>query len=158
MPKSKRSVAAIFELAWWAFTLVLAGLVLLPIYDSLPEFPFFVPNLVYVVVAVTLTRYLFLLRVSWLRDRLILQAALALAVIPLIFYMVQAFNGFIIFFDERGPDVLIRSLDKSMGKTLDSYLHAEYRFFGIWAIVAAAITPFRLTYNAWLRYRAGVRK
>ncbi|MBB4079662.1 glucan phosphoethanolaminetransferase (alkaline phosphatase superfamily) [Lewinella aquimaris] len=158
MLKNKRAATAVFELAWWAFALVLAALVLLPIYDSIPEFPFFVPNFIYVVVAVTLTRYLFLLRVSWLRDHLIVQAGLALALIPLIFYMIQAFNGFIIFFDERGPDVLVKSLDPAVGETMDRYMHAEFRFFGIWAIMAAVVTPFRLTYNAWKRYRAGVRK
>ena len=158
MVNSRGANTAIFELSWWAFALVLGALVLLPIYGALPDFPFFLPNFLYVVVAVTLTRYVFLLRVSWLRDRLLVQAALAILVIPLIFYMVQAFNAFIIFFDERGPDVLIRGLDEGTGTTLDKYMHAEYRFFGVWAIMIAAITPFRLTYNAWLRYRAGARK
>ena len=156
MRVSKRT-PLLFELTWWAFTLVLAGLVLLPIYGTVPGFPFFVPNFIYVVTAVTVTRYLFLLEVSWLRDRLILQAAVAILLIPLIFYMVQAFNAFIIYFDERGPDVLIRGLEAETGTTIDRYMHAEYRFFGVWAVVASAIMPFRLIYNAWARYRAGVR-
>ena len=157
MVSSKGSVTAVFELSWWAFAFVLAGMVLLPIYSTVPDFPFFFPNFLYVVVAVTLTRYLFLLHVSWLRDRLIVQAAVAMLLIPLIFYMVQEFNAFIIYFDERGPDVLVRGLDPELGRTMDSYMHAEYRFFGVWAVVAAAITPFRLVYNAWVRYRASGR-
>ena len=147
----------VFELAWWAFALVLAALVVLPIYSTVPRFPFFGPNVLYVVVAVTITRYLFLLHVSWLRDRLILQAAVAFLLIPLIFYMVQEFNAFIIYFDERGPDVLVRGLEPELARTIDRYMHAEYRFFGVWAIVASAVMPFRLVYNAWMRYRAGVR-
>lgn len=154
---SKRTATALFELTWWAFALVLAGIVLLPIYGSVPNFPFFLPNFIYVIVAVTLTRYIFLLKVSWLRDRLLVQAAMVILCIPLIFYMVQAFNSFIIYFDERGPDFLVRSLDPEIGPTLDRYMHAEYRFFGVWAIMVAAVTPFRLIYNAWARYRAGAR-
>ena len=157
MADSKRRIRAIFELSWWAFAVVLAGMVVLPIYSTVPAFPFFGANVLYVVVAVTLTRYLFLLHVSWLRDRLILQAAVAFLLIPLIFYMVQEFNAFIIYFDERGPDVLIRGLEPELGRTMDRYMHAEYRFFGVWAIVASAVMPFRLVYNAWVRYRAGVR-
>ena len=157
MASSKGRVTAIFEVSWWAFAVVLACMVLLPIYSTVPNFPFFFPNFLYVVVAVTLTRYLFLLQVSWLRDRLIFQAALAFLLLPLIFYMVQEFNAFIIYFDERGPDVLVRGLESELGATMDTYMHAEYRFFGVWAIVAAAIMPFRLVYNAWVRYRAGVR-
>ncbi|NJB86841.1 glucan phosphoethanolaminetransferase (alkaline phosphatase superfamily) [Lewinella marina] len=157
MVSSKRSATAVFELAWWAFAFVLAGLVLLPIYSTVPAFPFFVPNFLYVVVAITLTRYLFLLHVSWLRDRLIVQAGVALMLIPLIFYMVQAFNGFVIYFDERGPDVLFGHLNPETADTINSYMQAEYRFFGVWAIMASAVMPFRLIYNAWARYRAGVR-
>ncbi len=157
MDSSKGRVTAIFEASWWAFALVLAGMVVLPIYSTVPDFPFYVPNFIYVVTAVTLTRYLFLLHVSWLRDQLLLQAAIAMVLIPLVFYMVQAFNAFVIYFDERGPDILIRSLDPELGRTIDSYMHAEYRFFGVWAIVASIVMPFRLIYNAWARYRAGVR-
>lgn len=144
-------------MSWWAFTFVLAALVLLPIYDSVPSFPFFLPNFLYVVVAVTLTRYLFLLEVSWVRDKLLVQAAVAILLIPLVFYMVQALNAFIIYFDEQGPDVLVKGLAREVGSTIDSYMKTEYRFFGVWAIMAAAATPFRLTYNVWVRYRAGVR-
>ncbi len=157
LESSRAKITAIFELSWWAFALVLASMVVLPIYSTVPDFPFFLPNFLYVVVAITVTRYLFLLHVSWLRDRLVAQAAVAFLLIPLIFYMVQAFNAFIIYFDERGPDVLVRGLESEMGRTIDTYMHAEYRFFGVWAIVAAGVMPFRLIYNAWLRYRAGAR-
>ncbi len=149
---------AVYELTWWAFTLVLAGLVLLPIYSQLPNFPFYAPNFVYILVAITLTRYLFFLNISWLRDHLLVQGGLSILLILLIFWMVQNFNSFIIFFDEQGPDVLIKHLDKKTGSILNSYLKTEYRFFGVWAVVAAIITPFRLLYNVWKRYGAGVRK
>jgi len=150
--------SVLYELTWWAFTLVLAGLVLLPIYSQLPDFPFFVPNFVYVVVAITLTRYLFFLNISWLRDHLLVQGGLSILLIILIFWMVQNFNSFIIFFDEEGPDILVKHLEKETGSILNSYLKTEYRFFGVWAVMAAVITPFRLLYNVWTRYGAGVRK
>ena len=147
-----------YELLWWAFTLVLAGLVLLPVYTTLPEFPYFTANFVYVVVAITLTRYLFFLNISWLRDRFVLQAALCLALFPLVFWMGQYFNYFITFFDEQGPDVLTRNLDRDTAGVIDDYLHAEYRLFGTWAIVAAAVTPPRMLYNVWVRYKQKNRK
>ncbi|MEL7160494.1 MAG: hypothetical protein AAFN92_07035 [Bacteroidota bacterium] len=148
---------ATYALLWWAFTIVLAALILAPIYTQLPYFPFYLPNFIYVLVAVTLTRYLFFLNISWLRNRLAVQGGLSLLLIPVIFWMVQNFNAFIIFFDENGPDVLVKSLAPETARIMDSYLHAEYRFFGIWAIIAALVTPFRLLYNVWMRYRAGVR-
>jgi len=153
-----KSTPILYEFIWWAFTLVLAGLVLLPIYSKIPDFLFFAPNFVYVVVAITLTRYLFFLRISWLRDRLLTQAILSILLLPLIFAMVQYFNEFIIYFDEQGPDVFVKHLPKDVGNIMNSYLRAEYRFFGVWAITASLMMPLRLLYNVWVRYRAGVRK
>lgn len=147
----------LYEPLWWAFTLVLACLVLLPVYTQLPAFPYFTPNFVYVVVAITLTRYLFFLKISWLRDHLLVQGGLSLLLIPLIFWMGQYFNYFITFFDEQGPDILTKGLEGEMAGIMNSYLHAEYRFFAIWAIIAALLTPPRLLYNVWARYGAGVR-
>lgn len=137
--------------------MVLAGLVLLPLYSTVPQFPFFLSNFIYVVAAITFTRYLFFLHLSWLRDRLLVQAAIIVVVFPLVFYMVQEFNAFITFFDEEGPDILVKTLERDLRRTIDGYMHAEFRFFGVWAVLAAAITPFRFIYNIWVRYRAGVR-
>ena len=148
----------IFELLWWVFTFVLAALVVAPIYTQVPDFPFYLPNFIYVIVAITITRYLFFLDISWLRDKLALQAAISLAVIPLIFWMGQWFNYFVIFFDENGPDILVKHLDNDRAKVMDTYMHIEYKFFGVWAIIAALITPFRLLYNAWVRYKNVGRK
>jgi len=148
---------ATFELLWWVFTLVLAALILAPIYVNLPSYPFYLPNFMYVVVAITLTRYMFFLEISWLRDHLLLQGALSILLLPLIFWMVQHFNTFITYFDEQGPDVLVKMLPQDLAGLLNSYLKTEYRFFGTWAVIAAIITPLRLLYNVWVRYRAGVR-
>lgn len=157
MQKNAAPHPVVYELIWWVFTIVVAVLVLLPIYTHVPDFPYFVPNFVYVVAAITLTRYLFFLKISWLRDRLLLQAIIAMALLPLIFWMVQYFNEFITYRDEQGPDVFVRHLGRETGQMLDRYLLNEYKFFGVWAVVAALATPFRLVANVWLRYRAGVK-
>ncbi|MEM6768952.1 MAG: hypothetical protein AAF597_00080 [Bacteroidota bacterium] len=157
MADTKRLPQATYELLWWAFTLVLAGLILTPVYNSIPDFPFFLPNFVYIVVAITLTRYTFLLKISWLRDHLLWQAVLSMLLIPLVFWMGQYFNYFITHLDEQNPDVFVKHLPDTTAKVMDTYLNAEYRFFSVWAIAASIIMPFRLLYNVWVRYRAGVR-
>lgn len=157
MSSTSSTTPVLYELFWWAFTLVLAGLMLLPIYTQTPDFPFFVANAVYIIVAITLTRYFFFLKISWLRDRLLVQGVLSLLLIPLIFWMVQYFNSFIRFFDAYGPDVLVKDLSKDTASIMKGYIQAEYRFFGVWAIVTALLTPARMLYNVWSRYKAGVR-
>ncbi|MFT6000926.1 MAG: hypothetical protein ACI81P_003392 [Neolewinella sp.] len=157
MSSPSSTTPALYEFSWWAFTLVLAGLMLLPIYTQTPDFPFFVANTVYIIVAITLTRYFFFLKISWLRDRLLLQGILSLLLILLIFWMVQSLNAFIRFFDDYGPDVLVKGLSKDTAGIMKGYIEAEFRFFGIWAIITALLTPPRMIYNVWSRYRAGVR-
>lgn len=153
-----KATPVLYEFIWWAFTLIFAGLVLLPIYTQLPDFEHLLPNFFYIVAAITLTRYLFFLDITWLRDHLLVQGAISILLLPLIFAMIQYLNSFILFFDEQGPDVLIQHLDKNTGDMMNSYLKAEYRFFSIWAITAAIVMPLRLLYNVWKRYGAGVRK
>lgn len=148
---------ATYELLWWAFTFVLAALVLAPVYNYIPDFPFFLPNFIYVVAAVTLTRYLFFLKITWLRDHLAWQAGISFLLIPLVFWMVQYFNLFVTYLDEQNPDVFIKHLPPDTAEVMNIYLNNEYKFFAIWAIAAAVVTPFRFLYNVWVRYRAGVR-
>ena len=158
MVTSARRAQLILEASWWGFALILAALVVLPIYGQVPDYPFLVPNFVFVVVAITLTRYLFFLHISWLRDRLLLQGAVIIVLIPLVFWMVQCFNEFITYLDEEGPDVLVRHLERDWGRVMNTYIQGQYRFFGVWAVVAAFVTPFRLLYNIWVRYRAQGRR
>lgn len=158
MANPRRLPQTAYELLWWAFTLVLAALVLTPVYANIPNFAFFLPNFVFVVVAITLTRYLFFLRISWLRDHLAWQAGLSILLIPLLFWMGQYFNLFVTYLDEQNPDVFIKHLPERTAAIMNVYLNNEYKFFAFWAIAAAAVTPFRLLYNVWVRYRAGVRE
>ena len=157
MSSPSSTIPVLYEFLWWAFTLILAGLMLLPIYTQTPDFPFFVANAVYIIVAITLTRYFFFLKISWLRDRLLVQGILSLLLIPLTFWMVQNFNAFIRFFDAYGPDVLVGDLSKDTAGIMKGYIKSEFRFLGMWAIISALLTPPRMIYNVWSRYRAGIR-
>ncbi len=148
---NKRQIS--LELIWWVFTFVLTALVLLPIYDRQINFPFYAYNAVFVIATISLTRYLFLLNISWLRDRFYAQAALIFVLIPLLFYMGQGLNEFITYLDNNGPDYLVKDLPKSYAAAMNAYLRSEYFFFGIWAIMAGAMLPFRIFYNVWKRYK-----
>lgn len=142
------------ELLWWIFTLVLTALVLLPIYDRQIDFPFYMYNAVAVIAAISLTRWLFLLNISWLRGRFILQAALVFILIPLLFFLGQGLNEFITYLDNNGPDYFVRNLPEQYAKAMNTYLRSEYFFFGIWAIVAGVLLPFRIFHHVWKYYKS----
>ncbi len=146
------------ELLWWVFTFVLTALVLLPIYDRQIVFPFYTYNAVFVIAAVSLTRYLFLLNISWLRRRFVLQAALVFVLIPLLFFMGQGLNEFITYLDNEGPDHFVRHLPASYATAMNTYLRSEYFFFGVWAIVAGLLLPFRVFHHVWKHYKRPATK
>ena len=52
------------EVIWWCFTIILAFFVMLPIMRNVPAFPFFRINAVLIILGVTFTRYIFLLKHS----------------------------------------------------------------------------------------------
>lgn len=146
------------EIIWWLFTLVLATLVLLPIKSQGINFPFYAYNMVYVIATVTLTRYLFFLNLSWLKDRFVAQAGLIFMLIPLLFMMGQGLNEFITYQDNNGPDVLIKGLTSESANAMNAYIKSEYFFFGTWAMVAGLILPFRILVNVWRRYLVSKRQ
>ncbi|MGB3547260.1 MAG: hypothetical protein WBA17_09815 [Saprospiraceae bacterium] len=137
------------EIIWLIFTALLIVLLLLPVHLYLPAFPYLLPNAVAIFSAITLTRYLFQLDISWLGNRQGAKIVLVFLLLPLVFYLVQYINYFQLFFDERGPDVLIADLEPVWGKSLDDYLKTEFLFFSVWAVIAGAILPVRLIMHIW---------
>lgn len=142
----------LLELTWWLFTFVLTALVLLPIKSKGIDFPFYLYNTVYVLAAVTLTRYLFFLNLSWIKDRFYFQAGIVFLLIPLVFMMGQGLNEFITYQDNYGPDVLINGLSDQAAGAINAYMKTEYFLFGVWAIAAGVLLPFRILVNVWKRY------
>lgn len=106
------------------------------------------------IVAITVTRYIFTLHLNWLRDRFVLQGVLCFLMIPTVFLIGQGLNEYITYLDNNGPDVLIRHLDLEEGRRMRSYLNSEFFFFGVWAVIAGVILPFRVIYRVWTRYKA----
>lgn len=137
------------EFYFWVLTLVVAAGILLPILSTLPDYRFLLPNIVYIVVAITMTRYLFLLKHTFLAKRQVLKVAISLLCIPLLFYLVQALNGFQTFLDEEGPEAIVGPLAYSSRSGLMTYIRSEMLLFGVASIISAFVLPFRLILSVW---------
>ena len=137
------------ETIWWAFTLLLAVLILLPIYMKIPEYPFYGYNLLYILVAITATRYLFLLRLTFLARKQVLKIVVIFLVVPLIFLMIEGINLFQTFLDEQGPDVMVNHLNAESRQGIRTYIRSEMLLFGVWAVIAAALLPIRMIISIW---------
>ena len=56
------------EMIWWLVTALVIAIILVPIYVNIPYFEFYLFNITYIVVFITFSRYVFLIKYSWIKD------------------------------------------------------------------------------------------
>jgi len=143
------------ELLFWFFTLLVVVAVLIPIYSNIPDYPFWIQNITFIVTAITVTRYLFLLKYTFLARRQIMKIICFFLCIPLVFYLVQELNYFQTYIDEEGVDTLVGHLPYDTRETVIDYMRSEVLLFGTMAVISSIIFPFRLVISIWRTHNRG---
>lgn len=138
------------ELIWWLATAIVVALVLLPIYTALQLlFPFYAVNIVFVVTFITLTRYLFLLKYTFLSGRRYLNLAVVFLSIPAVFLLIQEINLFQTYLDENGFLSIVGILPKDQQLSMMQYIRTEMLLFGVGSVIAGIVFPLRLVVYLW---------
>jgi hypothetical protein len=143
------------ELFWWITTLVVLVAVLWPIYSNNTLFTFLIPNIVFILVFITFTRYIFLLRQTPLRYAQWAKVVVFLACIPLTVYLIQEVHAFQVFADEIGIQALFERLTEKEQSRLVEYTKTEMTFFGVGSIIATILMPFRMLISFWRTHNHG---
>ncbi|MBK8705846.1 MAG: hypothetical protein IPN33_21345 [Saprospiraceae bacterium] len=144
-----------FELLWWAITILATGAVLAPVIIEVKDYPFYLLNVLFIITFLTLTRYIFLLHLTFLARRQRLKVALVFLSIPFIFYLVEQLNGFQDFLDTEGPIVLVESLPVESQAGMAFYIQNQMLLFGVGSIISAVLFPIRLVVSVWRNYNKG---
>ncbi|MBK7426155.1 MAG: hypothetical protein IPI60_03495 [Saprospiraceae bacterium] len=139
----------LLELVWWIFTAVLVIFVLYPIYQQIPEYPFWTMNCIAIATFITSARLIFFLRFSPIAYIQPLKVVLAIAMIPFIFILVSQFNFFQTYLDENGILSFLGHLSPPRIDSMDKYIRNEIGFFSIGAIISSAILAIRLIISVW---------
>ncbi|MEM1323020.1 MAG: hypothetical protein AAGG75_22330 [Bacteroidota bacterium] len=137
------------ELIWWIFTGLLAFAILFPIINSISSYPFLTINVVFIIVFITSTRYIFLLKHTFVAQQQIIKAIIIVISIPLIFYLVNNINYFQTFLDEEGIDAVIEGLNYEKGQQMAGYIRNEMLLFGVGSLIASVMLPFRMLISIW---------
>lgn len=140
------------ELLWWLVTLLLIVLIGLPILLTVEKYPFWVSNILFILTFITTTRYIFLLRFTWLADLVWIKVVVFFLAIPFVFLLIQELNAFQGFLDERGMDAVVGALPLEKQSSLITYIRSEYLLFGVGAIVGSIVLPVRLLISIWRIY------
>lgn len=137
------------ELMMWLVTVILIGLVLLPIYLNVEAYPFYLNNIIFIVVFITLARYIFLLQHTIVSRSLIFKAGMMLISIPLIMYLLDGVSSFQGFADDVGLQTLVEDLSTTKQNSMIKYMKTEMIFFGVAAVIVAVLFPFRMLISIW---------
>ncbi len=137
---------------WWVATALVLTILLLPIYANVPNFQFYGFNALFILVFVTYTRYVFLLKYTWFAKMMWVKVVLSLICPLLILMMVDGIHQFQLFMDEKGIDVLMKDVPLQKWDSFYQYIRAEYLLFGVGSVIIAVILPIRMIISVW-RYR-----
>lgn len=154
MEKTNR-LAIWLELLWWLITAIVAAGVLYPIWKEFRDYTLLLPNLIFIVVFITLTRYMFLLPYTFLASRQVLKVALMFLCIPLIFLLIEQLVFFRTIADEDGWDEILPGVDMEFHSRLIGYVRSEMLFFGIGSIISSIVFPFQMIVSVWRKHNRG---
>lgn len=137
------------ELIWWFFTLIVIVAVLFPIYSSVTNYPFWWTNILFIITFITLTRYVFLLRHTFLAKQQKLKVVLFFLSIPIVFFLISQVHFFQSFLDEQGVESFLGNMTLEKRNSMINFVRTEMMLFGIGSVIIAVIFPFRMLFSVW---------
>lgn len=153
--EKRNSLFVRLELVWLLATILLAVGVLLPVYRSKTDYPFWLSNTIFIIAFVTLTRYLFLLKHTFLGYIQWLKIAVFVLCIPLAFYLIKEMFFFNNYVDRVGLEDLFERFSWEGQDSMASYVRTEMTLFGVGSIVACVLMPFRMLVSFWRTHNRG---
>jgi len=140
----------LLEALWLMCFIILATIVLTPIYVHAKNFPFYLDNILFLLVFLTFARMIFFVSSSILAMHPGIKLFFVAIALPVTFILINRFNNFRIYIDDYGTSRIFGHLDDSLQVPLDVYLKNEMTLFGVGAIVTSIIFPIFLIISIWL--------
>ena len=138
------------EILFGIMAIVIAVLVMHPIHDYYGDnFVYYESNYAFIVLFITYTRYLFLLRFTPFSHNLWIKLILVFASIPLMLWLVDDTYDFRRMLEEVGLEPLVQSNNLETRLSLARYAKYEYLFFSTSAIITIVLMPFRMVVSIW---------
>lgn len=154
--KHKKTLWTI-ELIWWIITALVIGLVLFHMYSAMENHKFVYQNIIFIIVAITFSRFIFLTQYTPYLHYIPIKGILALACVPLAFYLIESIQDFKQYFDqEEGllgfEKYFTPSSTFAQRQSIFEFFRVEYMWFGVSAVVSTFILPIRMVKSIWRSY------
>lgn len=151
----RKSLVLQLEFIWWVATALLVWAILYPINKAMHVWPYEWWNVVFVVVLITLARYTFLLKHTFIAQKQLWKGVLMVLMIPLTFTLVDGLNGFMVFIEEKTWEPLTGHLPLADKLSIERYIWNQMLFFGAGSIIAAPAFAVRLMLSIWRTHNRG---
>lgn len=145
----RQTLTVLLEITWWVVTAVVVLATQYPIHKAMYVWPFANWNIVFVVVLVTFSRYIFLLEHTFLAWRQEIKVVCLLLMFPLAFILIGGLNAFMTFIEENTWEPLTGHLPVADKKSIENYIWNEMLFFGAGSIIATPVFAGRLMLSIW---------
>lgn len=145
----KSSLRISLELLWWLFTAIVVGIVLIPIYLNIPDYPFFLQNALFIIALITFSRYIFLLPTTWLANLKKIKVVIILIAFITVFIMATAFADYRNYIDETGMLTLVDHIHASHQMSWIRYMKNEMVFFAVGSMITTVALAIRMIISLW---------
>jgi len=145
-----------FEVLWWIITVVLIGLVLLPIYNMIGDnYPFYLENILIIIISVTFSRFIFFLQHHWVANSKWFKIFFIFIPIPIFFFLIDVFYDFQTFSDQKSIYSIMNNLTASDQTNLGKYIRTEMLLFWAMAFLCTAYLPIRMIKSLYRKINKG---
>ena len=143
------------ELLGWFIAGLVALIFLLPITSKIFQYPFLKINVAFIVIFITLARYIFLLKHTFIAYNQWLKAILMIGCIPAFIYVLRLFKRFQEYLAEKGVEHFMNHLPYEQQVSLGKYVTAEMLFFGAAALISILVFALRMMVSIWRLHNRG---
>ena len=140
----------LIEFLWWAITaLIILAFMYLPYQHGNGFSELGSTNILFILIFITVTRYLFLLKYTFLGYSLWAKVLVIFLCIPLAIYLYSAFQFVQVYIDQGSLETVFGHMQIGEQYAMMNYIESEIIFFGVGSIIATVLMPFRMIISIW---------
>lgn len=144
------------EIIWWIVTAIVTFMIVYPILNNMVKYSFLYDNIISILVFITYTRYIFLLKHTFLAQWQAAKFVIIFASIPLVFKLIEWIFNFQSFLQTEGLQSFSEHFKSGINyeaqQTLLTYMRREFLFFGVGSVIVGILFPIRLLISFWRVY------
>lgn len=139
----------LLELIWLAATAILVILILMPIRSEIYAFPFEKANIFFIIVFITLIRWLLFLSNTPFGKAQLIKGIIGIGAIWVGLYALRQFSLFQNFIDDKGVESITQHLPEARQIALHKYIISEFIFFASGSMIVCVMMPVRMLISIW---------